>query len=52
MEITIIINKHQAEHLACPHCFSDECSEACEILYKVQDQIEKEKMKRNRYLKR
>jgi hypothetical protein len=41
MKITITINKEQAEHLKSPHMFSDECGTACDILYKVQKEINK-----------
>jgi hypothetical protein len=42
MEITIKINKKEAEHLQSPHTFFDECEEACKVLYKVQKEIDKE----------
>lgn len=41
MRITITINKEQAEHLSSPHTFFDECEPACEILKKVQKELDK-----------
>lgn len=41
MKITIIINKKNAEHLSSPHSFYDECEDACNVLRKVQKQIDK-----------
>lgn len=40
MKITININKEEAKHLGSPHMFMDECMEACNILYKIQKQID------------
>lgn len=39
MKITINITDKTAKHLQSPHTFFDECNEACEVLYKVQKQI-------------
>ncbi len=41
MEIRIKITNEEARHLSSPHSFSDECGQACSILYKVQKQINK-----------
>jgi hypothetical protein len=41
MKITIKISKKTARHLKSPHTFMDECGEACEVLYKVQKQVDK-----------
>lgn len=41
MKITININKEEFEHLKAPHMFLDECGIACDVLYKVQNEIEK-----------
>ena len=43
MKVTININKKTAKHLESPHTFHDECGEACEVLYKVQKEIDKKK---------
>jgi hypothetical protein len=41
MKITIKIFKKDAEHLQSPHTFFDECEPACDILRKVQKEIDK-----------
>lgn len=41
MKITITINTEIAEHIASPHTFFDECEEACDVLRKVQKEIDK-----------
>ena len=46
MKITININKKTAEHLSSPHMFTDECSFGCDVLYKVQKEINKFKQKK------
>lgn len=46
MEITIKINKKTAKHLESPHTFFDECQEACDVLYKVQKEIDKLRSKK------
>ena len=43
MEVTIKLTKKEAKHLGKPHTFMDECEEACNVLYKVQKEIEKNK---------
>lgn len=41
MEITIKLNAKEAKHLGSPHSFMDECGYACDVLYKIQKQIDK-----------
>ena len=41
MKITINISKKVAEHLRSPHTFTDECGEGCDVLYKVQKEIDR-----------
>jgi len=41
MKIEITINKETAEHLRSPHTFNDECEPACEVLRKIQKEIDK-----------
>ena len=43
MKIEIIINKEQADHLQSPHMFIDECVPACDVLKKVQKEIDKKR---------
>lgn len=45
MEIKIKISKRLAEHPSYPHTFYDCCSEAEEVLIKVQKAIEEENSK-------
>ena len=49
MIITIKISKRLADHLESPHLFYDECEEACDVLKKVQKEIDNqnENNKRN-----
>lgn len=50
MKITIKVTEKEAKHLQRPHTFMDECYDACQVLYKVQKQINKklqEKERRN-----
>ena len=41
MNIKIRLTKEEVEHLSSPHSFSDECGIACDVLFKVQKQIDK-----------
>ena len=47
MKIEINISKKTANHIKSPHTFYDCCSEAEEILKKVQKQIDKKILKNN-----
>lgn len=46
MKIIISLNKKEMEHLESPHTFYDECEIACDVLYKVQKEIDKKLKKK------
>ncbi len=39
--ISILLTKQEIEHLESPHSFTDECQYGCDVLYKVQKEIDK-----------
>ena len=41
MKIEIRLNSKEARHLQSPHTFYDECEPACDVLRKVQKEIDK-----------
>ena len=41
MKVTIKLTKHEVYHLKSPHFFYDECEDACQVLRKIQKQIDK-----------
>lgn len=52
VKIIIKLTNEEFEHLEVPHAFMDECSYGCDVLYKVQKEIEKIKRKNTKDLKR
>ncbi len=41
MKIQIVLSKIEAHHLKSYHSFHDECGYACDVLYKIQKEIDK-----------
>ena len=52
MEITIKLTGKEAKHLESPHTFMDECEPACNVLNKVQKEINKMEVNKNGKRKR
>ena len=43
MKVEIKLTRHEVSHLSSPHSFTVGCGTACDVLYKVQRQIDKNK---------